>query len=654
MCGICGFINHSRDQNADELRAQVRRMATRLQHRGPDDSGEWVEAEAGLAFGHRRLSIIDLSPLGHQPMLSAHERYVLIFNGEIYNFKTLRAELEQLGHRFRGHSDTEVMLAAFEQWGPHAATQRFNGMFAYALWDRRERRLFLARDRMGEKPLYYGWQGNTFFFASELKALRAHAAFQNQINREALALLMRYAYVPAPHSIYNEIFKLLPGTLLTLDFSQALHALPEPQPYWQLRDAAQSGLAHARSHDERELIAELDALLREAVKLRMESDVPLGAFLSGGIDSSLIVALMQAQHTQPVKTFTIGFDDRDYDEAPFAKQVAQHLGTTHTELYVSPEETRAVIPRLPLLYDEPFADSSQIPTFLVSQMARRHVTVCLSGDGGDELFCGYRRYFRGHQLWKKMAWLPQSSRNVLARAITAMPPRMLNHSLRGLRGATAKFSRPGAVGDKLHKFAGMMNAEHAEDFYERLITFWHDSESLVRNAAHTPRLYADFKSDFNLQNFSERMMYLDARHYLPDDILVKVDRASMAVSLEARVPLLDHRIVEFAWQTPLALKLRNDQGKWLVRQVLHRYVPEEFFKREKKGFGVPLAEWLRGPLREWAEALLHEERLQREGFFNPQPIRKKWLEHLCGDYEWQYELWNVLMFQAWLEERGRR
>lgn len=657
MCGICGFINYSRDQSADELRAQVRRMATCLQPRGPDDSGEWVEAETGLAFGHRRLSIIELSPLGHQPMLSAHERYVLIFNGEIYNFKSLRAELEQLGHKFRGHSDTEIMLAAFEQWGVRAATQRFNGMFAYALWDRRERRLYLARDRMGEKPLYYGWQGNTFLFASELKALRAHPAFQNQINREALALLLRYAYVPAPLSIYNGVFKLLPGTLLALDFSsepQSLHTLPSPAPYWQLREAAQHGLAHPRANDERELITELEALLRDAVKLRMESDVPLGAFLSGGIDSSLVVALMQAQHSQPVKTFTIGFEDRDYDEAPFAKKVAQHLGTAHTELYLSSEETRAVIPRLPRLYDEPFADSSQIPTCLVSEMARRQVTVCLSGDGGDELFCGYRRYFRGHQLWKKLAWLPQVFRARLARAITALPAGTLNRSLHGLRGATAKFSRPGAVGDKLHKFAAMMNAEHADDFYERLITFWNTSNHIVLGCEHVPRLYADHDADFLPQSFSERMMYLDALHYLPDDILVKVDRASMAASLEARVPLLDHRVVEFAWQTPLALKLRNGEGKWLLRQVLYRYVPKDFFMREKKGFGVPLAAWLRGPLREWAEALLHEERLQREGFFQPRPIRKKLLEHLRGDYEWEYDLWNVLMFQAWLDEWGRR
>ena len=654
MCGISGFINISRDQNHDELRAQVRRMTMCLQHRGPDDSGEWVDASHGIAFGHRRLSIIDLSPLGHQPMHSAHERYVLIFNGEIYNFRSLRAELEQLGHGFRSHSDTEVMLVAFEQWGVHAATKRFNGMFAYALWDRSERRIYLARDRMGEKPLYYGWQGNTFMFASELKALRAHPAFRNQINREALVLLMRYAYVPAPHSIYHGIFKLPPGMLLAVDCSQRPQAHPQPEPYWQLRDAAQHARAHPQAYDEHERIAELDTLLRDAVKMRMESDVPLGAFLSGGIDSSLIVALMQAQHAQPVKTFTIGFDDRDYDEAPYAKRVAHHLGTAHTELNVSPEVARAVIPRLARLYDEPFADSSQIPTFLVAELARRHVTVCLSGDGGDELFCGYRRYFRGHQLWNKIAWLSQGSRNLLARAITTIPTRMLNRSLYGLRNATAKISRPGAVGDKLHKFADMITAHHANDFYERLITFWQGNKSLVRGAADPPRLYADFKPDFDLKEFSERMMYLDALHYLPDDILVKVDRASMAVSLEARVPLLDHRVVEFAWQLPLALKLRNDHGKWLLRQVLYRYVPAEFFVREKKGFGVPLAAWLRGPLREWAEALLEENRLQREGFFEPQPIRRRWLEHLRGDYEWQYDLWNVLMFQAWLEEWGGR
>lgn len=650
MCGICGFIDDSLQQSTDELRALATNMSDCLRHRGPDDAGIWVDAEAGVALGHRRLSIIDLSPLGHQPMFSASGRYVLIFNGEIYNFKMLRAELEKLGHKFRSHSDTEVMLAAFEQWGALPATQRLNGMFAFALWDRRERRLHLARDRMGEKPLYYGRRDQTFLFASELKALRAHPSFKGEINREALALLMRYGYVPAPLSIYAGIFKLPPARMLTLDFSGAARVLPQPVAYWSLAEAVHNGAARAFRGDAREAAAELEALLRDAVKLRMEADVPLGAFLSGGIDSSTIVALMQAQSARPVKTFTIGFYESSYNEAVYAKAVAQHLGTEHTELYVTPEETRAVIPRLASLYDEPFGDSSQIPTFLVAEMARRHVTVSLSGDGGDELFCGYRRYFIGQQIWNKIAWLPLAARKALAHALVALPVGLLNRSLGRLQNATARFSRPGEVGDKLHKFAALLPSRDVDDFYEHLISFWHNSGEIVAGAAAAPNLYAGCNHAGDLADARQRMMYLDAMYYLPDDILVKVDRASMGVSLEARVPLLDHRVVEFAWQLPLHMKLRSGQSKWLLRQILHRYLPASLMERNKMGFGVPIDAWLRGPLREWAEALLNEQRLRREGFFHPRPIRQKWEEHLSGQYEWQQHLWNVLMFQAWQEQ----
>ncbi|MGH7495580.1 MAG: asparagine synthase (glutamine-hydrolyzing) [bacterium] len=652
MCGICGFVDSPPDLSAEELHACATRMSGCLRHRGPDDAGSWVDAEAGIALGHRRLSIIDLSPLGHQPMCSASGRYVIIFNGEIYNFKILRVELEGLGHGFRGRSDTEVMLAAFEQWGPLYATRRFNGMFAFALWDRSARCIYLARDRMGEKPLYYGWQGGTFLFASELKSLRQHPAFKNEINRDALALFMQYSYIPAPFSIYAGIFKLPPGTLLTLDFSTAekiASARPRPVEYWSLQRAAQHGLLHTFTGTEQEAMAEFDALLRDAVKLRMEADVPLGAFLSGGVDSSTMVALMQAQSSRPVKTFTIGFHESGYDEATFARPVAQHLGTEHTELYVTPEETRAVIPRLPALYDEPFGDSSQIPTFLVAQLARRHVTVSLSGDGGDELFCGYRRYFTGQQLWNTVGWIPQAGRKALTRVLKAVPVKALNNGLGGLRSVTAGFSRRGEVGDKLHKFAEMLVARSADEFYDHLVSFWRVAPAVVIGATVPEYLFADFPLTFNLPDFPRRMMLLDALLYLPDDILAKVDRATMAVSLESRVPLLDHRVIEFAWRLPLRMKLRDGKSKWLLRQLLYQYVPPSLIERDKMGFGVPIDAWLRTPLREWAEALLNEQRLRQEGFFLPQPILRKWREHLSGQHEWQYDLWNVLMFQAWHE-----
>jgi asparagine synthase (glutamine-hydrolysing) len=649
MCGITGFGEITRERSADELQALVTRMRDALCHRGPDDAGLWVDAEAGIALGHRRLSIIDLSPLGHQPMFSANGRYAIIFNGEIYNFKILRAELESLDHKFRSHSDTEVMLAAFEQWEPFAATQRFNGMFAFALWDRSERRLYLARDRMGEKPMYYGWQGKTFLFGSELKALRLHPDFKGEINREALTLFLRYSYIPAPHCIYSGIHKLPAGAMLSISFANGKSELPAPIPYWSFREAAHQGVQMPGNLSDEDAGAQFDSLLRDAVKLRMESDVPLGAFLSGGIDSSTIVALMQAQSSRPVQTFTIGFHESGYNEAVHAKAVAQYLGTEHTELYVTPEETLAVIPRLPALYDEPFSDSSQIPTFLVAQMARRYVTVSLSGDGGDELFCGYKHYVVGREVWDRMKWLPRPLRAVLAKAIAATPVGFLNGSLPWLRSTTAKYGRAGAVGDKLHKFAEVMAVKKPEEFYQSLVSHWKRPAELVVGGREPMAAFIDPGLHLDLPSFTQRMMYLDALIYLPDDILVKVDRASMGVSLESRVPLLDHRIVEFAWQLPLRMKLRGGKSKWLLRQVLYQYVPATLIERDKMGFGVPLDAWLRGPLREWAEALLEEQRLQREGFFHPQLIRTKWQEHLSGQREWHYYLWDVLMFQAWQE-----
>ncbi|HEY9829311.1 MAG TPA: asparagine synthase (glutamine-hydrolyzing), partial [Stenomitos sp.] len=648
MCGIVGFWDNSQQLNTDQLAPMVQRMSDTLLHRGPDDGGIWVDAEAGIALGHRRLAIVDLSPEGHQPMVSADGRYVIVFNGEIYNFLELRRQLEQLGHRFRGHSDTEVMLAACSQWGLDAAVKSFNGMFAFALWDRKERVLHLGRDRLGEKPLYYSWLGQTFLFASELKALRAYPNFNPEINRDALALYLRHNYIPAPYSIYQDVYKLPPACILTVQLGGST---TQPIPYWSAQSIAEAGIAQPFTGSETDAIAQLDALLRDAVNLRMVADVPLGAFLSGGIDSSTVVALMQAQSNQPVKTFSIGFYEDSYNEAKYAKAVAQHLGTDHTELYITPAEAIAVIPKLPTLYDEPFADSSQIPTFLVAQLARQHVTVSLSGDAGDELFAGYNRYFWGRRIWQQIGWIPYPLRNAAASALTMRSPQAWNQtftSLQPLLPTTFKQQNPG---DKLHKLAEVLAVESPETMYKGLVSHWKEPEAIVLGSSEPLTALTNPQGWANLPDFTQRMMYLDTVSYLPDDILVKVDRATMGVSLEARVPLLDHRVMELAWQIPLGMKIRNGQGKWLLRQVLYKYVPPSLIERPKMGFGVPIDAWLRDKLRDWAEDLLDERRLRQEGFFNPQPIRQKWAEHLAGDRNWQYYLWDVLMFQAWLDEQ---
>ncbi len=652
MCGVTGFlVPGGLDGPAAER--TVGRMAATLAHRGPDDAGVWVDAEAGVALGHRRLAIIDLSPLGHQPMLSACGRYVVVYNGEIYNFRALRSRLEEEGERFRSQSDTEVLLAAVSRWGPAEALARFNGMFAFALWDRHARRLILARDRLGEKPLYYGWMGRTFLFGSELKALRAYPEFVGEVDRGALALYMRHNYVPAPYCIYRGVRKLPPAAWLSVEPGRP-GDWPAPIPYWSLRAAAERGVAEPLEGSEEEAADELDALLRDAVRLRMVADVPLGAFLSGGIDSSTVVALMQAQSARPVRTFTIGFHVRAYNEAEHAKAVARHLGTDHTELYVTPEEALAVIPRLPALYDEPFADSSQVPTFLVAQMARRHVTVALSGDGGDELFGGYNRYFWGRDLWRRLGRLPAGLRRVAARGLTAVSPETWGRVLRGLDPLVPRRLRTSNPGEKVHKLAGVVAVENPTRLYLSLVSHWDEPATVVLGAEEPPTPLTDAEQWPGFEDFTLRMMYLDAVTYLPDDILVKVDRASMGVSLEARIPLLDHRVVEYAWRLPLSRKVQGGRGKALLRRVLYRYVPRELVERPKMGFGVPIDAWLRGPLREWAEDLLAEHRLRAEGYFDPGPIRLKWREHLAATRDWHYHLWDVLMFQAWLEEQRRR
>lgn len=649
MCGIVGFFDCSKEMGPQSLEGVIRKMSDRLYHRGPDDVGAWVDPDVGIALGHRRLSIVDLSPLGRQPMESENGRYITVFNGEIYNYKIVRQELERNNlSNFRSHSDTEVLLAAVEAWGIEAAVQRFTGMFAFGIWDRCEHKLYLGRDRLGEKPLYYGWLGKTLVFASELKALRAHPEFRADIDRNVMALYLRYNYIPAPFSIYEGIYKLLPGSIVTVDAG----GLPSlPSPYWSLKTAINRGIENPFQGDPETAVSVLDSLLKDSVKQQMIADVPLGAFLSGGIDSSTVVALMQAQSMVPVKTFTIGFAEKDYNEAEYAKAVASHLNTEHTELYVSPQQAMEVIPKLPYIYDEPFSDSSQIPTFLVSALARQHVTVCLSGDGGDELFGGYKRYLISKQMWNIFKRVPGVGRAAVKKLIESISLESWNSKFNWVAPVTALSGRKGPVGDKIYKFAELLTMDNPWIFYRQLISHWKNPEQVIIGAREPLTYFTDQSQKTNLQEFVGNMMYLDTLSYLPDDILVKVDRASMAVSLESRVPFLDHRIVEFAWTLPQSLKLRGSEGKWILRQVLQNYLPKDLIERPKMGFGVPVGTWLRGPLREWAEELLDERRLEKEGFFNPCLIRQKWHEHLSGTRNWQGYLWDILMFQAWFHQQ---
>lgn len=653
MCGIAGFLDSDGRGSRAELEVVASAMASTLTHRGPDGSGAWVDERVGLALSHRRLAVIDLSDGGRQPMTSASGRYVVTFNGEIYNFRKLRAELEAQGKApaWRGHSDTEVMLAAIEAWGLQSAVKRLIGMFAFALWDRDEVRLFLVRDRLGEKPLYYGWMGSVFLFGSELKALQAHPRWSGEIDRNVLSLLLRFNYIPAPYSIFQRINKLMPGTMLKIEVGRPGH-LPKPVPYWSAHTVAEAGLREASTDlSEDRTIDKLDALLREAVAQQMVADVPLGAFLSGGIDSSTVVALMQAQSDRPVKTFTIGFQEAAYNEAEAAKRVAQHLGTDHTELYLTPQETVNVIPDLPALYDEPFADSSQIPTFLVSRLARQHVTVSLSGDGGDELFGGYNRHVWGRRLSGLIKHVPSGIRRVGSRVITSISPQRWDNLFRGMAALAPTRITETNAGDRLYKLGEILNGEPAA-FYKEIVSLWKDPESVVIDS-HEPMASAAEDPVFGgSHDLTARLMYLDMANYLPNDILVKVDRATMGVSLEARVPFLDHRVVEFAWRIPISMKIRQGIGKRVLRRMLGRYVPSALTDRPKMGFGVPIDRWLRGPLCDWAEALLAEDRLQREGFFKAQRVREKWREHLSGRRNWQYHLWGILMFQAWLDSQS--
>ncbi len=663
MCGIAGIV--SQQLSASELSGAAEAVIRCLSHRGPDDQGLWFDHQHGVALCQRRLAILDLSPEGHQPMHSPSRRFTITFNGEVYNFLSLRQELQKLGFSFRGGSDTEVMLAAFEAWGVEAATKRFNGMFAFALWDAHEKRLVLGRDRLGIKPLYYGWTTSGFLFSSEIKSFEQSPQFRNEIDRSAVTLFLRFNYIPAPWSIYHNIFKLPQGCLLSFspaemsrrpgDFSpdyleQGMRL--RPQQYWSAKSAAEQG-QHSPRPDNAETLEALHQLMLHAVKLRMVADVPLGAFLSGGIDSSTVVALMQAQSGRPVKTYSIGFHEGAYNEAAHAKAVAQHLKTEHTELYVTPEDALNVIPSLSFNFDEPFADSSQIPTMLLSKLTRQHVTVSLSGDGGDELFAGYARYVWAEKVRRTIGLIPSPIRKLTSAGIRVFSREQWDAMFHLLRPLTPSRLRVSLPGDKMHKLARVLNYNSGHDVYAQMVSHWNSPAELVIDGTEPPVNCFDPRLQPNLPDYISRMMFFDLMGYLPDGVMVKVDRASMAASLEAREPLLDYRLVEFAWSLPLAMKLRGGVSKWALRQILYRYVPRELVERPKMGFGVPIDGWLRGPLRAWAEELLSETALKRTGLLHPAPIRQKWQQHLKGTHNWQYHIWDVLMLQDWCASRGR-
>lgn len=643
MCGIVGILTLG--TAAYDLAARIATMSKSLTHRGPDSVGDWIDKSSGVGFGHRRLSVIDLSPAGAQPMISHDQRYVLTFNGEIYNNAALRRDLN--GIVWRGHSDTEVFLAAICAWGLVEALTRASGMFAFGLWDRHERRLTIARDRLGEKPLYYGRIGAEFVFASELKAICALPDMALEINPEAVSLMIRYGYVPTPYSIYKAIEKLPPGTLLQVSRKCNVSG---PQAWWSITSVIGRGLRTPAELSDLEATDRLEEILTSSVKSQMASDVPLGAMLSGGIDSSTIAALMQAHSARPVKTFSVGFTENLYDESKYAAKVAQYLHTDHTELIISPQEAMQAIPNLSEIYDEPFGDSSQIPTALICALTRRHVTVCLSGDGADEVFGGYNRYIMGAYYWNTFQPIPMTIKKAVAKFVLSISANTFNSILARMNPFLPKSIRLSNPGEMLHKLASIMDAPSADIVYRRLVSQC-DEKTKPTNTITPDAFLDDSRRWPQLPHFAERMMALDSLTYLPDDILVKVDRASMAASLETRAPYLNERVIEFAWKLPMHQKIRAGQGKWLLRQVLDRYVPKQFIDRPKQGFGIPLADWLRGPLRGWAEDLLSPSKLSSDGLLNSARVQTMWKAHLKGS-NYQHALWNILMYQAWRSRWG--
>ena len=650
MCGINGFYSKS----LSTFNNVIVKMNLAISHRGPDSKGTWTDKNSGIVLGHQRLSIIDLSVAGNQPMQSNSGRFILTYNGEVYNHLEIRQELEKNNSeiKWRGNSDTETLLEAIDFWGVEVTLKKTVGMFAFGVWDKKNRSLTLVKDRMGEKPLYFGWQGEgdnkVFLFGSELKGLKVHPEFNGEINRDSIALQLRHNCIPAPYSIYKNIYKLLPGHYLQLNENDLKKGLLSSQkPYWSVTECAIDGNNNQLKLSESNIQKNLKTHLKSTIKKQMISDVPLGAFLSGGIDSSTIVALMQSQSNYPIKTFTIGFNESDYSEAQYAKKIAKHLGTDHTELYVPPKTAMEVIPKLPMMYDEPFSDSSQIPTFLVSQLAKQQVKVALSGDGGDELFCGYNRYLMSKKFWNTFRLMPLNFRKYIAYGIQSISPKNLSRISKFMPG----LNQYSTFGDKMHKGANVLKAKSLYNLYYMLCSHWQNPTDVVINSKEPGTLLTEFKAELTGLNSQQQMMARDLTTYLPDDILVKVDRAAMASSLETRVPFLDHKLIEYVWKIPHSLKFRNGQGKWVLRQILNQYVPENLTERPKMGFGVPIDAWLRGPLRDWAENLLNERKLQQEGFFNPKLIRDKWAEHLSGNKNWQSDLWDILMFQAWNDAR---
>lgn len=640
MCGFAGFL--SPPVSNDEGRATLERMAGSMRLRGPDDQGIWLSEKSTVGLAHRRLAVLELGPDGHQPMMSSSQRYVLVYNGEIYNHLELKSELEKYGGSLRGNSDTVVLLAAIERWGVARTLDRIVGMFAFAIWDRKEQCLTLARDRFGEKPLYYGWQGNQFLFGSTLQPLRQHPAWIGGINRDALAALIRRNYIPAPSSIHPAIKKLVPGTWLQMAWRNERWQ-EQHSTYWSALTAAQASKASPFGGSFGSAVEALETLLVDSIRGQMLADVPLGAFLSGGVDSSLIVALMQSLSNRPIKTFTIGFDESAYDESSAAVAVANHLGTSHTCYRLTHAEVIELIPRLASIYDEPFADASQIPTALVSQVARHEVTVALSGDGGDEIFGGYNRYLWGPSVQKYFGVLPQSLRKKIGQGTRSVSPLTLDKMF----GFGLSAAKPRHLGEKLHKLSYVLAAADSMGIYRRLCSFWHEDfpvSGFPENSDSDEPYDAVWEQDWP---FAEHMMLADTMTYLPDDILVKVDRAAMGASLETRAPFLDHRLFEFAWSLPLEYRVRGNQSKAILRQLLYRHLPRHLIDRPKSGFALPVGQYLRGPLRDWAESLLDPARLRREGYFDAGKVRNAWDQHCSGRLNRQYDLWSILMFQAW-------
>ncbi|UCH66680.1 MAG: asparagine synthase (glutamine-hydrolyzing) [Ignavibacterium sp.] len=650
MCGFAGAIEFNKQ--ADDWRNQLISMASMLEHRGPDSEGIWFDESVGVGLAHRRLAIIDTSDKGHQPMISHSGRFVIAYNGEIYNFEILRKSLPNNNRVWRGHSDTEIILEAFEEWGVERSVEKFIGMFAFALWDRKEQALYLYRDRLGIKPLYFTRINNSLIFGSELKALKTHPLFPNEIDRDVLELYFRFSYIPDPYCIYTDVYKLKPAHYIKINVEefQDSSSMTVPHAYWVAKEKTANGQKNLFDGTENEATELLNDLLRDAVEARMISDVPLGAFLSGGLDSSTVVSMMQALSSRPVKTFSIGFGEEEFNEAVQAKKIAGHLKTDHTELYVTPDVAMSVIPRLADIYDEPFADFSQIPTFLISELTRKSVIVSLSGDGGDEIFGGYKLYQAGKDFWKKVGRMPGWLQSSMANVINKTNVKTWDKYLNKFSSLSSEYGSAGGIGDKARKFADLLPSQTPEQLYLKLLSHWKDKDKLVIDGNAPVTVHSDESEWPAYKDISLRMMYFDLISYLPGDILTKLDRASMAVSLEARVPILDHRVVEFAWSLPLSMKVKKGTTKWLLRQVLNKYVPAQLMDYTKKGFTVPIDGWLRTDLKPWAEELLIETRIKEAGYLNYDSINQKWQEHLSGERNWQFHLWSVLMFQAWLEK----